>query len=379
MPGGRRAFLRGALLGTLAVTAVLVPVQPARGAFKYLKAGMEAPDFALTTWDGERIGCEALKEKRATLVLFWATWSLRSRQALLDAQALQGHYGEEGFEVVAVNVDRSELGFQDRSRIEAMVEDLGLTLDLALDPGLTVSGSFGVVANPSLALFDGEGRLAWDASGYFGETAAACRERVEILLGRRGETPSFESESPAAPKPPVRKALLYYNLGCSLLRQGQRSRALDTLESAAEADETFAAPQVLLGHLLLEEGRAASLIRAEKCFRRAVEADPRGVSARSGLGESLLRQGRVEEALEELEEATALDRAFTPALLSLARACSLKGDLERAGRLFAEALELSPRDPVVFASRGEAGEKAGDLAAAASDYRRSLEILLELQ
>lgn len=363
----------------LAALSVLTLVRPASGAFKYLKEGMEAPDFTLAAWEGGQISLQDLKANRATLLVFWATWSPRSGQALLDAQALQERHGGDGLMAIAVNVDRERIGLQDRRRIETMFQDLGLTVPLALDPDFSTSGSFGLVANPSLALLDGEGRLDWNSSGYFGGTAAECVERVEFLLGIREAIAAPEGEGHAAVKPPVPKALLYYNLASSLLRQGQRAKALATLESAAEADGGFAPPRILLGHLLLEEGDAAALLRAEECFRTALAADPEGVSGRSGLGEALLRQGRVEEALTELESAAARDRAFTPALVSLAQACSLTGDRERAQQLFTEALELSPRDPVVFARRAETREKAGDLAEAAADYRRSLEILLELQ
>ena len=362
---------------TMIFFIAFIPPGPSHGAFKYVKAGMEVPDFYFSDRDGNHLSLADLKKYPASLVLFWATWSPRSEIALRDAQAIFEQYSAAGLKVVAVNVDRPQVGLRDRSRIEGMVQELGVSVPVVQDVDFAVISALGVVANPSLALLDREGRLVWEASGYFDDTAADCREKIEILLGLR-EGLSRVDEAELALGQPARKALLNYNLGCSLLRQGRKARALDILESAAAADAGFAAPRILMGHLLLEGGGEDDVLRAEECFRRALQMEPKNASARSGLGESLLRQNRVAEAEAEFEEAVSCDRTFTPALLGLAEACSLQGKEGSAQGLFAEALALSPRDPAVFSRRGASRERSGDFAAAAEDYRRSLEILLDL-
>jgi tetratricopeptide (TPR) repeat protein len=365
-------FLPWVAAVAVALAAAAAPA-PASGAFKYLKPGMEAADFTLRLLDDRELTLAELKQSPATLLVFWATWSPHSEAALRFGQALAGEHGAKGLRVVAVNLNRQEIGLQERSLIDKTVASLGLTVPVALDPGFAVSSAFGIVAYPSCALLDAKGVLVFDAAGWSKGTAESTRERVEILLGLR---PPPAAAAASAGRAPERKALLYYNLGRSLLRQGERSKGIDALESAAAADAAWAAPRVLLGHQLLQEGKEASVGKAEEHFRAAVALEPENVSAVCGLGEVMLRRGRVEEAAGLFEKAVALDATFTPALTNRGVALARLGRSAEALALFAAAQALNPRDAGTWAGQAETRELAGELREAAADYRQAVEILL---
>ncbi len=355
-----------------AAAALLLPAPPARAAFKYLKTGMEAADFELRTLDEGEITLASLKQGPGSLLVFWATWSPKSEPALREAQRLHERFAASGLRVVAVNVNRPELGLLEREEVRKAAADLGLTLPVALDPGLATCATVGIVANPSLALLDGRGVLVWDAAGWSRAVEEGLRAQVETLLGLRQKA----VEPTARQHSPERKALLNYNLGRSFLRQGNRAKARTQFEAAAESDAAWAAPRSLLGHLLLQQGGARDLAEAEGHFRAAVAIDGGDVSALTGLGEVLIRSGNAEEAAATLEKAHALDPAFTPAVAGRALALARLGQQGEALALFELALELNPRDAAIFAGRAECRELAGNAAEAAADYRRAVEILL---
>ena len=364
---------RRCLLLIAALTAwVLLPGTPAAASFKYLKPGMEAADFTLRTLDEKELTLAELKQGPAFLLVFWATWSPKSEFALREAQTLHERYGGAKLRVVAVNLDRPEMGFQERTGVEKAVRDFSLTMTVALDPGFAAASSIGVVANPSCALFDARGVLVWDGAGWSRSMQESLRGQVEGLLGLR-ETPAAAAVKGHRPE---HKALLSYNLGMTFLRQGNPGKARDLLKSAAQADPSWTAPRTLLGHLLLQQAGDRALAQAEALLREAVAIDPGDVSALTGLGEALLLANRVEDAAPFLRKAHELDPLFTPAVAGYARVLARQGRPDEALTLYAAALELNPRDAAILMGRAECRESAGSLADATTDYRLALEVLL---
>lgn len=367
--------LRVLVPGFICAVAVLMSALPVAASFKYLKPGMEAADFTLRTLDDQEITLARLRENRATLLVFWATWSPKSEFALREAQTLHERFAGAGLRVVAVNLNRPETGLQELALIEKAARGFGLTTAVALDPGFATSSSIGVVANPSLALLDARGVLVWDGAGWSRLLQETLREQVEALLGLR--------EPPAAAVAkghrPEHKALLNFNLGRTFLRQGNPGKARLLLESAAAADPAWSTPRTLLGHLLLQQADSRELAQAEALFRAAILIDPGDVSALTGLGETLLLANRVEEAAPFFDKAHELDAAFTPTLTGRARILARQGRSAEALTLFADALELNPRDAAILMGRAECREGDGNLAEATTDYRRAVEILIGIR
>ena len=373
----RAARAASALAGVGALLAMLFAIPHAGAAFKYLKTGMEVPEFSLKGLDGKTWGLADVKGKPATLLVFWATWSPRSEPALADAQKFAAEFGDKGFQVLAINVNRLSLGPQDRSEIAEVRERLGLTIPVVVDEGLVAYSTFGVVATPSLAVLDAEGRIIHEAASYLARTGDGVRESVEILLGLRA-APAAEAVAAAPAFKPDTIALRHFNFGRTMLQRGNREKAMDQLEKAAEADAKYAAPRVLLGHLLLVKGGEQGVARAAELFAEATTLAPGDVTAQTGLGDALLESGRTEEATAAFRKAVELDATYTPAVASLALALAKQGQAEEAAAGFKAALELNPADPGIFRRRGESFEAGGNLKGAAADYRRAIEILMSL-
>lgn len=369
------ACFHGVLMAA-ALAVMMFAIPSATAAFKYLKTGMAVPDFTVKSIDGKELAISESRGSSASLVLFWATWSPRSRPALEDAQKLFAEYGDKGFNVLAINVNGLDIDHEDRRDIKAMRDELSLTIPMAVDDGLKTYNAFGVVATPSMAVLDADGKIVFEAASYLRATGDNVREHVEILLGIR--EPAEEKVAAEPSYKPARKALLNYNLGRNLLRIDSREKALEKLAASAEADEKFAAPRILLGHLLLGEMTAEANERAEALFRAAVAVDGENVSAVSGLGEALLGQDKVDEAAEQFTRALEIDPTYTPAVANMALVMARQGKAEESTKQFREALELNPLDPGTYYRRGESLEVQGNLDGAAADYRRAIEILMGL-
>jgi Flp pilus assembly protein TadD len=94
-----------------------------------------------------------------------------------------------------------------------------------------------------------------------------------------------------------------YQLAQAYVADGDGLSAARVLEPAVEAEPTSAALWTLLGRAYFISAR---LRRAEAAFERVLELDPTDDHARFGLGRTLERQSRHEEALAQYRIAAAL-------------------------------------------------------------------------
>jgi serine/threonine-protein kinase len=84
---------------------------------------------------------------------------------------------------------------------------------------------------------------------------------------------------------------------------------------------------------------------AERAYRRAIELDPQLPAARLWYGMFLRDQGRIDEALPEIERAYQLDPLSVLANMNLGYAYAIQRKYDAAIDLFKKTLELQPEDP----------------------------------
>lgn len=96
------------------------------------------------------------------------------------------------------------------------------------------------------------------------------------------------------------KSMLLNNLGMMALKEGERFRAIDYFEKAADAEPAIAAPLVNLGALYLE---SASYADAERAFLRALDRD-------KGFEDAVLGRGAALEALGQFDSARSAYESF---------------------------------------------------------------------
>lgn len=149
---------------------------------------------------------------------------------------------------------------------------------------------------------------------------------------------------------PTRNSIPLFDKGAAPRRGAELRRALErasrpagmtTFETAIAIDPSLEPAYVQLAELQSEMGDEAS---AERTLRRAVELPQPSGASHHALGLSLVRQGRDEEAIPLLEEATRLAplEGHYPLVLALAQLSA--GRREEAVATLERAVALHPDD-----------------------------------
>ena len=347
----------------------------AAAAFKNVNIGTEAPVFKLSDLSGNEVSLDSFKGDNAVIVVFWATWSERSLEELRDVQKLVASFGPKGLKAIAVNVEHEHATDDDLRSIRAKAASLNLTFPVLLDKGLDTFRNYGVVAVPSTGVLGAGHVLRYDFNGYPSSAFLDMKSQVEELLGMKPKETAVAAKADTSHKP-TRAALLNYNLGRRLYAFGMGDKAEPKLRAAAAADPQWAAPNVLLGEVLLSRSRKdpGKLAEAKKAFEAAVAAEEGNVVARTGLARVYWSSGQGPEAEREADAVLKRNATYPPALLLKAGILARKGDLPGAEKLIREAIELNPLDPLSHAQAGRAYEEAKELGKAAAMYRKAWEL-----
>lgn len=141
-----------------------------------------AEDIVVGTLTGETGPLARHLGTEATVVLFWATWSPRSAEALADFQRLYGDLGPTRLSVVAVNVEHEQWDSADADQVGAFAREIGASFPLAVDPGLAAFRAYRFTAVPSLVLLDAKGRVVEVLQGYPSIQRHEFQDRVRQTL-----------------------------------------------------------------------------------------------------------------------------------------------------------------------------------------------------
>src|SRR6056297_429140 len=130
--------------------------------------------------------------------------------------------------------------------------------------------------------------------------------------------------------------------GCALSDIGDVERGTRVIERAVESDPSNAQAWAALGASML---RAGQVDRGIECLRYGLRISPldaRRAAWRSMLASGLLQAGRLEECIEEAEQACRVDEKLFWPWLILATAQAARGRPEEGRRAFERALTARP-------------------------------------
>jgi tetratricopeptide (TPR) repeat protein len=126
-----------------------------------------------------------------------------------------------------------------------------------------------------------------------------------------------------------------------------------------------------LGNAILKEGRVDEAIR---CFQRAVQIKPGYAEAHNNLGNAFLQTGRVDEAIVQDREALKIWPGFAEAHFNLGLALGQKGRLDEAIVQFQAALKIKPGFAQAHYTLGNTLGQKGRVDEAISHYQMALQI-----
>lgn len=160
----------------------------------------------------------------------------------------------------------------------------------------------------------------------------------------------------------------WLNLGRLFQQRRRWGDALTHYEAAVRVFPDHPAIAATYGQLLQRANRFAE---AEAQYRRTLEADPRPIHHVS-LGMVLLRQERVEEAVEAFQTAIAGNPNLSAAWGNLGNAEQKRGNIEAAAAAYEKAVALNPQDSMSYVSLGLAQLRLGQARQATEIFERTL-------
>lgn len=120
-------------------------------------------------------------EGKVVVFNFWATWCPPCRKEMPSLDRLQGAMGDDGFEVIALSMDRASVGKIDDFFMSIDVENL----DVYREPTLRIGTEAGVLGMPITLVLDREGReiarLQGEAEWDGPNAKALLRQIIEAL------------------------------------------------------------------------------------------------------------------------------------------------------------------------------------------------------
>jgi tetratricopeptide (TPR) repeat protein len=355
------------LAASLAAAVALPP--EAGAAFKNVEVGSPPPPFALPDPEGRQRESGSLFAPGVTVVVFWATWSPRSREILADLEGLRAEVGPARLSLVAINVEHLAISAADRDAARSLLAEVKSSATLLFDEGLVAFNAYGTMAVPSSLVVDAGGRVSYTLAGYPLTLRSDLADAVRKALG----LPTSVELRPPQEYVPKNHALMYYNFGRRLLEKGQEEKAVEQFRIAVERDPAFKKPYLELG---LHHLRAGEVEEARAAFLKVREIDPRDPEAAYQAAASSLRAGRLEEAAALFGELTAEFPDRGGYLLSLALTQKLLGREEEYRSGTARAAGVRPPEPRILYTLGAVAEARGLKEIAADYYRRSLETAL---
>jgi peroxiredoxin/Tfp pilus assembly protein PilF len=344
---------------------------PAAATLQALQPGMEAPDFSLKTIRGDVRSFADLKGEKLTLLVFWSTWSPKSEKILTRMQKLYEKYKGQGLSIIGVNADEQQISNQTMADIQSLSEKLKIGFPILVDQGLTAFHEYGVIALPTTVIMDKERVIAYELSGYPLVGSEAMVDFVTSTIEGK-KAPTVEEKTRYRPN---KNALRFYNMGKATLKSKRMAESETWFKKAIEADAAFVLPHLSLGKMYLQQGDAA---RAQGEFREALAREPENPIALCELGMILVNEGKRKEGAALFETARKVEESYAPCYYYAGYAYGKEGSLEVALKMFDEAKKVNPFDYRNFVYQGKVFEERKDLKRAFEAYKKTLEIILQL-
>lgn len=134
-----------------------------------------APNFSLNSIEGEKISLADYKGK-IVLVDFWATWCGPCRKGVPDLVDLKNKYGDKGFEVIGISVDRSNT----ISQVKPFAKEFNINYPVVYTDEQTPGKFGGIQYIPTSFVINQEGYIVSKHVGYV-EKEQYIKEIEELL------------------------------------------------------------------------------------------------------------------------------------------------------------------------------------------------------
>ena len=143
-------------------------------------AGFPAPDFSLPDLNGR---VQRLSDFRGKIIFLnvWATWCPPCRMEMPSMERLYRQFKDRDFVMLAVSQDA-----EGATPVRSLVDELGITFPILLDPEAAVSHRYGVTGYPETFVIDRSGKVIEHFIGPEDWTSARSYRYFTDLLNPSG-------------------------------------------------------------------------------------------------------------------------------------------------------------------------------------------------
>lgn len=187
------------------------------------------------------------------------------------------------------------------------------------------------------------------------------------VAGRRGKDADVEKWLRKGLKVSPRNVGLLGSLGHWSAMKGRWAEAEKAFAAAAELAPQSPKLLTALGEVYLR--RSDTLSKAEAAFRQALAADAHFMPARLGLARALAGLGRTKDAESALEDATKMAPKDPRPLTVSAHLAASQGRLDEAIKNLDKAIRIAPRFLPAYLDKGDLQMAGNDPVGAAATYR----------
>ena len=107
---------------------------------------------------------------------FWASWCVPCKHSFPWLNKMQERYGEDGFKVIGINVDK------DKALANKFLEIVPASFDIAYDPEGEVADLYSLKVMPSSYLIDRDGNLVHAHKGFKSSDGSRMEDMIRKLL-----------------------------------------------------------------------------------------------------------------------------------------------------------------------------------------------------
>lgn len=142
------------------------------------RPGFRAPTFTLNNLQGKLETLETHKGK-VVLINFWATWCAPCRVEMPSFETLYRKYHSEGLTILAVNLNKSDLG-----KVQQFVKDRQLSFPVLLDSEGVVEKLYPSFTIPATFVIDKAGYVVTQVDGAKNWESEETQEAIKYLLNK---------------------------------------------------------------------------------------------------------------------------------------------------------------------------------------------------
>ena len=137
---------------------------------------LQAPDFTLPALDGSAEISLADYRGQVVYLSFWASWCLPCRQEMPYLNQLRQRHGQDGFEVLAINVD------QELQKALEFAAEYQMDFPVVRDVDQKVRKLYRVPGYPTHFIVDRHGKVRFSGLGFDLNDVRAVSQEVATLI-----------------------------------------------------------------------------------------------------------------------------------------------------------------------------------------------------